>query len=88
MPIRAETKPSGTWLKIQKEMDLGVSEDTIEDWLKIGEHRQELYKEGSTTELAVSNVNDALKLLADKLEAGALMTIDPKRTRIRVLPLH
>ena len=33
-------------------------------------------------------VLDALRQMAAELEAGALLTVDPSRTRLRVLPLQ
>ncbi len=33
-------------------------------------------------------VVDALRQLASELEIGALVTIEPERTRLRILPLH
>jgi predicted nuclease of predicted toxin-antitoxin system len=33
-------------------------------------------------------VVDALQQMSSELDAGALLTIDPKRTRLRVLPLQ
>jgi predicted nuclease of predicted toxin-antitoxin system len=33
-------------------------------------------------------VTDALSQMADELDQGALLTIDPRRTRLRVLPLR
>jgi predicted nuclease of predicted toxin-antitoxin system len=32
-------------------------------------------------------LTQALRQMADKLEAGALLSVDPKRTRLRLLPL-
>lgn len=38
---------------------------------------------------AIGNlVINALRQLADYLDAGALVTVGPQRTRLRVLPLH
>ena len=34
-----------------------------------------------------ASVVSALRQMADELEAGALVTVDPNRTRLRVLPL-
>lgn len=33
-------------------------------------------------------VVEALRQLADELQSGALVTIEPQRTRLRILPLH
>lgn len=33
-------------------------------------------------------VSDALLQMTAELEEGALLTIDPNRTRLRLLPLH
>lgn len=33
-------------------------------------------------------VIDALRQMADELDAGALLTVDPNRTRLRILPLQ
>jgi predicted nuclease of predicted toxin-antitoxin system len=35
-----------------------------------------------------AQVVEALRQMTEELEAGALVTIDPKRTRVRVLPLR
>jgi predicted nuclease of predicted toxin-antitoxin system len=35
-----------------------------------------------------SNVTAALRQLTSELDAGALVSLDPQRTRIRLLPLH
>jgi predicted nuclease of predicted toxin-antitoxin system len=32
-------------------------------------------------------ITQALRQMAEKLEAGALLSVDPKRTRLRLLPL-
>lgn len=32
-------------------------------------------------------LTQALRQMAEKLEAGALLSVDPKRTRLRLLPL-
>ena len=35
-----------------------------------------------------TNVITALRQMTDELEQGALVTVDPNRTRLRVLPLQ
>lgn len=35
-----------------------------------------------------TQVIDALRQMASELEEGALLTVDPIRTRLRILPLH
>jgi predicted nuclease of predicted toxin-antitoxin system len=41
-----------------------------------------------TPESIGASVIDALRQMADELNAGALLTIDPNHTRVRLLPLH
>ncbi len=43
--------------------------------------------EDVSPELIGTSVVSALRQMADELEAGALVTVDPNRTRLRVLPL-
>jgi len=39
-------------------------------------------------EVISMQVIDALRQMAAELQAGALLTIDPRRTRLRILPLQ
>ena len=43
--------------------------------------------ENVSPEMIAASVISALRQMADELEMGALVTVDPDRTRLRVLPL-
>ena len=66
LPVREHAKKNGNWLETQKAMQLGISQDTVENYLKVGERKQEFYKDGSTTELVVTSIAEALNFLAEK----------------------
>lgn len=44
--------------------------------------------ENTSPDVIGRKVIDALRQMATELEEGALLTIDPNRTRLRILPLH
>jgi predicted nuclease of predicted toxin-antitoxin system len=48
----------------------------------------QLRSEDVSPEAIGSPVIDALRQMSAELEDGALLTVDPKRTRLRVLPLQ
>lgn len=48
----------------------------------------QLRSDNLTHELIGKQVVDALRQLESELASGALVTIEPERTRLRILPLH
>ncbi len=44
--------------------------------------------EGISPDVIGREIIDALRQMAPELEEGALLTVDPNRTRLRILPLH
>ena len=44
--------------------------------------------ENTSPDVIGRKVINALRQMATELEEGALLTIDPNRTRLRILPLH
>ena len=48
----------------------------------------QLRSDNLTYEMIGKQVVDALRQLEGELESGALVTIEPTRTRLRILPLH
>ncbi len=44
--------------------------------------------ENTSPDMIGRKVIDVLRQMAPELEEGALLTVDPNRTRLRILPLH
>lgn len=76
---------SGNWVVLTQDLDFGAILATTH-----GEKPSviQLRSEDVSPEAAASSVIVAVRQMAAELEAGALLTIDPKRVRLRYLPLH